>query len=194
MMTAKSYGSLWRSGSSGGENMSLHEARPHPMPTASAATTRRCFTRQVYYNAAMGRYWLVVMAVVGCASSTANAQLQPAAPEALTTNCDDLPRAALAEAIERELPAVTRSKPDYAARVLQPILKLSKADDRAHLCGTLQYSMKWMHVGAERVLFTAYHTPTVRGSLVKDATYRFPLYKRPRDAGAKATTAQILGG
>jgi membrane-bound lytic murein transglycosylase A len=143
----------------------------------------------------MGRYSWVVIAVVGCASSTVKAQLQPVAAEALTTNCDDLPMAALAEAIERELPAVTRSKPDYAKRVLEPILKFAKADDRAHLCGTLQYSMTWMHVGkAERVLFTAYHTPTVRGSLVKDAMYKFPLYKRPRDAGAKYTTAQILGG
>jgi membrane-bound lytic murein transglycosylase A len=143
----------------------------------------------------MSRYSLVVMAFVGCASSTAHAQLQPVAAEPMTVNCDDLPLGPLAEAIERELPAVTRSKPDYATRVLEPILQYAKADDRAHLCGTLQYSMKWMHVGNnERVLFTAYHTPTVRGSLVKDAMYKWPLYKRPRDAGAKYTTAQILGG
>jgi membrane-bound lytic murein transglycosylase A len=44
------------------------------------------------------------------------------------------------------------------------------------------------------VTFTAYHTPTVRGSLTHDATYRWPLYRRPRDPTARATTAQILAG
>ncbi|MCU1280200.1 MAG: murein transglycosylase, partial [bacterium] len=152
----------------------------------------------------MSRYPLVAMVLVGCASSTANAQLQPAAAETLSVACDDLDLPSLAEAIERELPALERSTAtlagtattarDYAARTLRPILALAKADDRAHLCGALQYSMKWLHVGADRVLFTAYHTPTVRGSLTKDATYRWPLYRRPKDAGAKLTTAQILGG
>src|SRR3954451_8718872 len=80
MTTAKSYGSLYRSGSSGGENMSLQAARP----TAAAATRKTRFTRQVYYNAAMSRYSLVVMAVVGCASSTVNAQLQPVAAEPMS--------------------------------------------------------------------------------------------------------------
>jgi membrane-bound lytic murein transglycosylase A len=142
----------------------------------------------------MSRYAFAALALVGCASSTAFAQLQPAAPEALTVDCDDLPLAPLAEAIERELPAVERSKPDYAARVLKPILQHAKADDRAHVCGTLQYSMKWMRVGSDRVLFTAYHTPTVRGSMHRDAIYRYPIYRRPTDAGARYTTAQILGG
>ncbi|MGZ3405640.1 MAG: MltA domain-containing protein [Polyangia bacterium] len=152
----------------------------------------------------MSRYPLVLLVLFGCASSTANAQLQPAQAETLSVACDDLDLPSLAEAIERELPALDRSTAtlagttttarDYAERTLRPLLALAKADDRAHLCGTLQYSMKWLHVGAERVLFTAYHTPTVRGSLTRDATYRWPLYRRPKDAGAKYTTAQILGG
>ncbi len=155
----------------------------------------------------MSRYSLVVVVLVGCASSTASAQLQAAAAPSLTVACDDLDLPSLAEAIERELPALERARgaaatlagtamtaPDYAARTLRPILALAKAGDRAHLCGALQYSMKWLHVGAGHVLFTAYHTPTVRGSLTRDATYRWPLYRRPRDAGARYTTAQILAG
>ncbi len=155
----------------------------------------------------MTRYALVVVAVLGCASSTARAQLRPAPAEPLTVACDDLDLPSLAEAIERELPALERSTAtlagtsttarDYAARTLRPILALAKApgsDARAHLCGTLQYSTRWLRVGAERVLFTAYHTPTVRGALRSDATYRYPLYRRPSDAGARYTTAQILGG
>src|SRR5438270_12972767 len=126
MTTAKSYGSLRRSGSSGGENMSLHAASA----TAAAATRRTRFTRQVYYNAPMSRYAFVALAVVGCASSTARAQLLPAAAEPMTVDCDDLPLAPLAEAIERELPAVMRSRPDYAKGVLEPILRYAQADDR----------------------------------------------------------------
>jgi membrane-bound lytic murein transglycosylase A len=147
---------------------------------------------------------LALVALVAALSSTAQAQLQPVAAEPMIMSCDDLDLPSLAEAIERELPAFERSTAtltgtattarDYAARVLRPILALAKADDRAHLCGTLQYSMKWLHVGAGHVLFTAYHTPTVRGSLTRDATYRWPLYRRPKDAAAHDTTAQILGG
>ena len=152
----------------------------------------------------MLRYCLVAVALVGGASATARAQLQPVAAEPMTVSCDDLDLPSLAEAIERELPALERSSAtlagtttsarDYAARTLRPILALARAGDRPHLCGTLQYSMRWLKVGAGHVLFTAYDTPTVRGSLSRDATYRFPLYKRPRDAGAHDTTAQILGG
>src|SRR5262249_10856673 len=137
-------------------------------------------------------------------STTARAQLVPATAEPMSVACDDLDLPSLAEAIERELPVLEKSSAtlagttatarDYAARTLKPILAFAKADDRAHLCGALQYSMKWLRVGSEHVLFTAYHTPTVRGSLTRDATYRWPLYRRPKDAGAKLTTAQILAG
>jgi membrane-bound lytic murein transglycosylase A len=184
--------------------MSL-QAASEVTATAAAATRSKRFTRQVYYNAAMSRYWLVGMVLVGCASSTtARAQLVPAPAETMSVACDDLDLPSLAEAIERELPALERSAAtlagttttarDYAARTLRPILAFAKSGDRAHLCGALQYSMKWLRVGSQHVLFTAYHTPTVRGSLTRDETYRWPLYKRPKDAGAKLSTAQILAG
>ena len=57
----------------------------------------------------MSRYPLLVLVLFGCASSTANAQLQPAAAETLSVACDDLDLPSLAEAIERELPALERS-------------------------------------------------------------------------------------
>jgi peptidoglycan lytic transglycosylase A len=152
------------------------------------------------------RAWLLVV-LVGCAS-TARGQLVAVKAETLTVACDDLELPSLAEAIERELPSLERDRAmqvikigdktihaaEYAARTLRPILALAKKDDRAHLCGALQYNYVWLHVGDGRVMFTAYHTPTVRGSLQRDTTYRWPLYKRPRDAGARYTTAQILGG
>jgi membrane-bound lytic murein transglycosylase A len=135
----------------------------------------------------------------------ARAELQPAAAPALTVACDDLDLPSLAQAIDAELPALERSPAtlklgaatvraaDYAARTLRPIAELARKDDRANLCGALMYKEAWLAVG-DKLLITAYHTPTVRGSLTRDETYRFPLYKRPRDAGAKLTTAQILAG
>jgi membrane-bound lytic murein transglycosylase A len=153
--------------------------------------------------------FLLVIVFLGCATSSATAQLVAAKAETLTVACDDFELASLAEAIERELPALERSSAtlalggtnvrasDYAARTLKPLVALARAGDRANLCGALMYKYTWLHVGPDpgtRVLFTAYHTPTVRGSLTPDATYRWPLYKRPKDAGARYTTAQILGG
>ncbi len=144
--------------------------------------------------------------VVLLGSCAARAQLVPARAEPLTVACDDLDLPSLAEALERELPALERSTgtlalggttvraADYAARTLAPLAALARAGDRPHLCGALQYNYVWLHVGSDKVTFTAYHTPTVRGSLTRDETYRWPLYRRPRDAGARDTTAQILGG
>jgi membrane-bound lytic murein transglycosylase A len=150
---------------------------------------------------------LAALVAAGAACATpAHAQLVPVKAEALTVACDDIELASLVEALERELPALERSAAtlqlgtvavrasDYAARTLKPLLALAKKDDRANLCGALQYHYVWLHVGSDRVLFTAYHTPMVRGSVTRDATYRWPLYRRPKDAGAHYTTAQILGG
>jgi membrane-bound lytic murein transglycosylase A len=135
----------------------------------------------------------------------ARAQLRPATAPPLTVACDDVDLPSLAQAIEAELPALMRSKEtwrlgattvsaaDYATRTLKPIAELAKKDDRANVCGTLMYKEQWLSLG-DKLLITAYHTPTVRGSLTQDETYRYPLYKRPKDAGAHYTTAQILGG
>lgn len=151
------------------------------------------------------RAWTLGVALVACAS-TASAQLVPVAAQPMTVACDDLDLPSLVQAIERELPALERSTAtlqlggvrvraaDYAARTLRPLVELARRGDRPHLCGALQYNYVWLHVGGERVTFTAYDTPTVRGSLTRDATYRWPLYRRPRDASAHDTTAQILAG
>jgi membrane-bound lytic murein transglycosylase A len=161
-------------------------------------------TGPVYYNAAMSRIALVLLVVA--APALARAQLQADAAPPMTASCDDLDLPSLVEALERELPALERSSAtltlggttmraaDYAARTLKPLVAFARANDLPHLCGALLYNYVWLRVGPGKVLFTAYHTPTVKGSLQRDDTYRYPLYRRPRDAGAQATTAQILGG
>jgi membrane-bound lytic murein transglycosylase A len=156
--------------------------------------------------APMARSLAISLGAALLLASAAEAQLLPTPAQPLTVACDDLDLPSLASAIERELPRLERSSAalrlgavevraaDYAARTLRPLLAWAQKDDRAHLCGALQYRYVWLHVGSGPVTFTAYHTPTVRGSLTRDATYRWPLYRRPRDASAHATTAQILGG
>jgi membrane-bound lytic murein transglycosylase A len=135
----------------------------------------------------------------------ARAQLTPATAPPITVACDDLDLPSLAQAIEAELPALTRARDtfklgvatvsaaDYAARTLKPLLELARKDDRPNVCGLLMYKEAWLSLG-DKLLITAYHTPTVRGSLTPDETYRYPLFKRPKDAAAHYTTAQILGG
>jgi membrane-bound lytic murein transglycosylase A len=138
-------------------------------------------------------------------ATPARAQLKPTSAPPLTVACDDLDLPSLAQAIDAELPALMRAREplklgattvspaDYATRTLKPIADLARKDDRANVCGLLLYKESWLSLG-DKLLITAYHTPTVRGSLTPDETYRYPLYKRPRDAAAGYTTAQILGG
>jgi membrane-bound lytic murein transglycosylase A len=144
--------------------------------------------------------------VLALAPSTVSAELTPVKAPAVTVACDDLELTPLAEAIESEIDHLKRhsgtlrigaravSNQEYVSRTLEPIAKMAREGDRTKLCGWLLYRMGWNRVGREPVLFTAYHTPTVRGSLTADDTYRYPLYRRPRDTRAGYTTAQILGG
>jgi membrane-bound lytic murein transglycosylase A len=139
-------------------------------------------------------------------AAAARAELTTEATPALTAACDDLDLPSLIAAIEREAATLARSSAtltlagrsvraaDYAARTLQPILGYARAGDLPHLCGALQYNYVWLRVGPGHVGFTAYHTPAVKGSLTRDATYRYPLYRRPSGAAAALTTAQILAG
>lgn len=151
---------------------------------------------------------LLVLTLISLGSSRpARAELAPEAAPSLTVSCDDFDLPSLIEAIEREAAALEKSTTmtlpigaaqvkgaEYAARTLRPLAAYARAKDLANLCGALQYNYEWRRVGPGHVTFTAYHTPTVRGSLTRDETYRYPLYRRPKDAGAHATTAQILAG
>jgi membrane-bound lytic murein transglycosylase len=136
----------------------------------------------------------------------AQAQLRADATPALTVACDDLELPSLVEALEREAAVLQRSSAtlnlggrsvravDYAARTLAPLIAWARANDLPHLCGALQHNYVWLRVADKPPTLTAYHTPTVRGSLTRDSTYRFPLYRRPAGAAAHLTTAQILAG
>ena len=139
-------------------------------------------------------------------SNVARAELAPEAAPTLTIACDDLDLPSLIVAIEREAAVLEKSTmtlpigalqvsgAEYAAKTLRPLAAYAKAKDLTNLCGALQYNYEWRRVGPGHVTFTAYHTPTVKGSLTRDETYRFPLYRRPKDASAKTTTAQVLAG
>ncbi len=54
----------------------------------------------------------------------------------------------------------------------------------------------FMSVGCDQkgtVLFTGYYTPIFAASLTQDATYRYPLYRRPKDLVNAATPDAIAG-
>jgi membrane-bound lytic murein transglycosylase A len=146
-------------------------------------------------------------ALVLLAATSTRAELQAVAAPALSVACDDLDLATLQAALVQEINLLQgRSGPplrfgnrsvsplEYATRTLRPLYELVRAGARDKLCGALRYNFAWYRIGGGPVLFTAYHTPTVRGSLTADDTFRYPLYKRPPKDATQHSTAQILGG
>jgi membrane-bound lytic murein transglycosylase A len=123
-------------------------------------------------------------------------------PPALDANCDDLDLGPLVEAINQEVAVISKRSTamvfpdkqvtlkDYAASTLQPLVRA--AGNRAGFCAALR-QMAWYGVSAQPILMTAYHTPSVPGSLTRTERFKWPLYKRPPDAN-NFSTAQILGG
>lgn len=154
------------------------------------------------------RLWpLFAIALLLMGSSQARAQLAPVSAPPLTADCDDLELAPLTSAVVHEIdllqvrkgPALhiggrTLSPLEYASGTLRPLYELLRAGDKAKLCAALRERFVWVPAAAAPILFTAYHTPTVRGSLTRDATYRFPLYRRPAGALAHLSTSQVLAG
>jgi membrane-bound lytic murein transglycosylase A len=147
-----------------------------------------------------------LLAAVGV-SPVAQAELVPTTAPALSVACDDLDLGPLVAALVSEINVLQKkSGPplrfgskqvtplEYATRTLRPIYDLAVAGDKAKLCGALQYNFDWWKAAPKPILFTAYHTPVVRGSLTEDATYRYPLYRRPAGALAQLSTAQVLAG
>jgi membrane-bound lytic murein transglycosylase A len=124
--------------------------------------------------------------------------------------CDDLDLESLASALGRlhgllvqprraplRIGSRTVSAQSYAARTVLPLMDLAGAGDRDRLCAALA-RLGWYRdasLPASGLLFSAYYTPTLAGSLRADARFRYPLYRRP--PGGEATrldTAAILGG
>ena len=101
-----------------------------------------------------------------------------------------LPRARSLSIGGRSIPAAT-----YAQRTVLPLLEAAGSGDRQRVCD-LVATMSWWRgspLAANKLLFSAYYTPIVEGSLVKDARFRYPLYRRPPDA-TRHDTGQIVGG
>ncbi|HZS35393.1 MAG TPA: MltA domain-containing protein [Polyangia bacterium] len=154
---------------------------------------------------AAGALVLAFSTGIAAIARTARAELRATKAPALTVECDDLELAPLADALDQEIAQLgrrsgalkigERSVPvaEYIARTLKPLAEFARAGDRTKLCGQLLYRMSWYQLDSP-ILFTAYHTPSVRGSLTADDTYRYPLYRRPKGPAANYTTAQILAG
>jgi peptidoglycan lytic transglycosylase A len=135
-------------------------------------------------------------------AGAAQAQLRAVQPLALDANCDDMDLAPLVAAINQEIAVLSkRSTPmifpdrqipskDYATTTLAPLARA--AANKTGFCAALR-QMGWYGVSSQPILMTAYHTPSVPGSLTRTDRFKWPLYKRPADAN-NFSTAQILGG
>jgi membrane-bound lytic murein transglycosylase A len=135
-------------------------------------------------------------------ATPAQAQLRAVQPIAVDANCDDMDLAPLAAAINQEVAILgKRSTPmifpdrqiaskDYAATTLAPLARATA--NKATFCAALR-QMGWYAVSDKPILLTAYHTPSLNGSLVRTERFKWPLYKRPPDAN-NFSTAQILAG
>ncbi len=133
------------------------------------------------------------------------AQLRAVQPLSLDGNCDDLELAPLAAALNQEVAILgKRSSPplvfpdrqvspkDYAATTLAPLARLAQAGAKPAFCAALK-QLAWYGMSAQPILMTAYHTPSLPGSLTRTERFKWPLYKRPPDAN-NFSTAQILAG
>jgi 3D (Asp-Asp-Asp) domain-containing protein len=124
--------------------------------------------------------------------------------------CDDMDLDSLASALGRlhgllllprrgplKIGARTIPAADYASRTVMPLMDLAGAGNREQLCAALA-KMGWYRdaeLPAHGLLFSAYYTPTVVGSLLRDDHFRWPLYRRPPGATAtRLDTAAILSG
>jgi membrane-bound lytic murein transglycosylase A len=86
---------------------------------------------------------------------------------------------------DRAFPIANISKDQVvrSLRALDELLRTATSD--AQFNAELRKRFRaWMSVGCDdqgTVLFTGYFTPTFSASLTRDATYRYPLYRRPKD-------------
>lgn len=151
--------------------------------------------------------WLAACLVTGLAHER-DAVAELVEVGAQRARCDDYDLDSLASGLGRlhSLLALPRAKPlsvggrtipaaTYAQRTVLPLLEAAGSGDRQRVCDLIA-TMSWWRgtpLPANKLLFSAYFTPFVDGSLVKDARFRHPLYRRPPDA-TRYDSGQIIGG
>ena len=126
------------------------------------------------------------------------------------TRCDDLDLDSFASALGRlhgilqtskrapmRIGGRTVSAGEYAQRTVLPLLDAAGSGDRNRMCAAIS-KLAWYRdaqLPANKLLFSAYYTPTVPGSLTRDERFRYPLYRRPPGNEAnRYDTGQILSG
>lgn len=113
------------------------------------------------------------------------------APHSAPALYDDLSRTSLKYAVRRSLTAL-RPRPDAA-----PVVFGAQRLSLSHLRNSLQHFYTLLETEEDlaaavlrdfdiyranaQVLFTGYHEPLLRGSLVRTQRYRYPLYRTPDD-------------
>lgn len=152
----------------------------------------------------------LTMGFVVLAVSPARAQLtEVAAPITGGADCDDVDLPLLVAAIESETSFILKKKggaplqigtvainlQDYAKTTLGAIAELARqnTNNKAAFCSALKTKFRWFKTTAQPITMTGYHTPFVKGSLTPDATFKYPLYKKPA-APPFPSTEEVLNG
>jgi membrane-bound lytic murein transglycosylase A len=148
--------------------------------------------------------WVIVAGAVGCALALKKEAQQP--EEALRQVrlflpefSDDMDRDSLILAVRRNLEALDRFGPDTVfhygphdftcrqVRESQEVFLdlLSRGLDADQLYREVKKTFRVYRatgrVGDRKVLFTGYYEPIYEGSLVRDETFKYPLYRPPGD-------------
>ncbi len=140
-------------------------------------------------------------------AAPAVAQLKEGPPPAFAADCDDVELPTLAAAIDSEVSFIQKKKggaplviggvsinlQDYAKTTLQPLAELARGGNKAAFCAAIKTKFRWFRTTEQPITMTGYHTPFVKGSLTPDATFKYPLYKKPT-AAPFPSTEEVLNG
>ena len=136
---------------------------------------------------------LLLLAMILLAAPVAHAQLKEVAAPAFAADCDDVDLPLLVAAIESETTYIMKKKggaplqigtvainlQDYAKTTLAALAAEARSGNKAAFCSALKTKFRWFKTTEAPITMTGYHTPFVKGSLTADATFKYPLYKKP---------------
>ena len=133
----------------------------------------------------------VVLFITGYNTHVGAASLEPVAPEFLSFTADDLDRASLIAAVHRSLTALRQKNGtatlalgeqqvtvSHIREGLELFLSLLNNHNEANLGPAILQHFDLLQTSSP-VLFTGYHEPLLKGSLVRTKQYQYPLYRFP---------------
>jgi membrane-bound lytic murein transglycosylase A len=152
----------------------------------------------------LSRCVLLFFFLLPSCSSTIRAPLERLDPGRFPTFRDDLDRASLQTAVSRSLSALRKKSGSETLAFSGQRITVERIRDSlaAFLTvlergGDIEAALRRdfdLYRVSVPVLFTGYHEPLLRGSRVRTARFRYPIYRRPDDLVDVENTASSVGG